>query len=141
MIQELVHDPFFLSGKSASAAKEDLPIAQELVETLQAHRDVCLGMAANMIGRRKRIIAFYDWSGQEPAVTVMLNPEIIRAGDIYDTEESCLSLTGGPRPCKRYQTICVRFQSMQMKTCQKTYSGRTAQAIQHEIDHCKGVLI
>ena len=141
MIREICRDETFLAQKAAPATADDLATAQDLLDTLTAHKDGCVGMAANMIGRRKRIIAFYDWSGQEPAVTVMLNPEIIRAGDIYDTEESCLSLTGGPRPCKRYQTICVRFQSMQMKTCQKTYSGRTAQAIQHEIDHCKGVLI
>ena len=141
MIREIIHDPLFLSLPSKPATPEDLETASDLADTLKAHGGECVGMAANMIGQRKRIIAFYDWSGQEPAVTVMLNPEIIRAGDIYDTEESCLSLTGGPRPCKRYQTICVRFQSMQMKTCQKTYSGRTAQAIQHEIDHCKGVLI
>ncbi len=141
MIRELVHDPFFLSGKSLPAEKGDLPIAQDLMETLLAHRDVCVGMAANMIGQRKRIIAFFDQSGKNPVLTAMLNPEIIRAEGAYETEESCLSLTGGPRPCKRYQTVCVRYQSMQMKTCQKTYSGWTAQIVQHEIDHCNGVLI
>lgn len=141
MIRELVHDPFFLSGQSAPAEKSDLPVAQDLMDTLLAHRDVCVGMAANMIGQRKRIIAFFDLSGKHPVLTVMLNPEITRAEGAYETEESCLSLTGGPRPCKRYQTVCVRYQSMRMKMCQKTYSGWTAQILQHEIDHCNGVLI
>ena len=92
MIKELMHDPIFLAGKSEVATKEDLQIAQDLLDTLMAHRESCVGMAANMIGVRKRIIAFFDESGRTPTYTVMLNPEIIKKDGAYDTEEGCLSL-------------------------------------------------
>jgi len=94
-----------------------------------------------MIGVRKRIIAFLDESGRVPTYTVMLNPEIIKKGDAYDTEEGCLSLLGGPRSCKRYKTIKVKFQTTELQTRIKTYTGWTAQIIQHEVDHCNGILI
>ena len=141
MIKELMHDPIFLAGKSEVATKEDLQIAQDLLKTLMAHKDSCVGMAANMIGVKKRIIAFLDESGRAPTYTVMLNPEIIKKEGVYDTEEACLSLLGGPRPCKRYKTIKVQYQNMEMQTRIKTYIGWTAQIIQHEVDHCDGVLI
>lgn len=141
MVRELIHDPIFLAGKSEIAAKEDLPIAQDLLDTLMAHKEACVGMAANMIGAKKRIIAFLDESGRAPVYTVMLNPEIIKKDGAYDTEEGCLSLLGGPRKCKRYKTIKVQYQSVEMQTRLKTYTGWTAQIIQHEVDHCSGVLI
>ena len=113
-----------------------------------AHRESCVGMAANMIGVRKCIIAFLDESGRAPArgasasvYTVMLNPEIIKKDGAYDTEEGCLSLLGGPRKCKRYKTIKVQYQTLEMQTRTKNFTGWTAQIIQHEVDHCNGVLI
>lgn len=141
MIKKLIHDPLFLARKSEPATKEDLQVAQDLLNTLIAHRDSCVGMAANMIGVNKRIIAFLDESGSVPTYTVMLNPEIIKADGVYDTQESCLSLLGCPRPCKRYKNIKVKYQTLEMKTCVKTYTGWTAQIIQHEVDHCQGILI
>lgn len=141
MIKELIHDPIFLAGKSDVATKEDLPTAEDLLDTLTAHKDSCVGMAANMIGVKRRIIAFLDESGRTPTYTVMFNPEIIKKSDAYDTEEGCLSLLGGLRPCKRYKTIKVKFQNSEMQTRIKTYTGWTAQIIQHEVDHCDGVLI
>ena len=141
MIKELMHDPIFLAGKSEIATKEDLQVAQDLLDTLTAHKDGCVGMAANMIGVRKRIIAFLDESGRAPTYTVMLNPEIIKKEGAYDTEEGCLSLLGGPRPCKRYRSIKVKYQNPELQTRIKTYNGWTAQIIQHEVDHCDGVLI
>ena len=141
MIRELMHDPIFLAGKSEIATKEDLPIAQDLLDTLMAHKETCVGMAANMIGVKKRIIAFLDESGRTPVYTVMLNPEIIKKDGAYDTEEGCLSLLGGLRKCKRYKTIKVQYQTVEMQTRVKTYTGWTAQIIQHEVDHCNGGLI
>ena len=141
MMKELMHDPILLAGKSEIATKEDLPIAQDLLDTLMAHKETCVGMAANMIGVKKRIIAFFDESGRTPIYTVMLNPEIIKKDGAYDTEEGCLSLLGGPRRCKRYKTIKVQYQTVEMQTRLKTYTGRTAQIIQHEVDHCNGILI
>ena len=141
MIKELMHDPIFLAGKSEIAAKEDLQVAEDLLETLIAHKESCVGMAANMIGVRKRIIAFLDESGRAPIYTVMLNPEIIQKDGAYDTEEGCLSLLGGPRSCRRYKRIKVRYQTVELQTRIKTYTGFTAQIIQHEVDHCDGVLI
>ena len=141
MVKELMHDPIFLTGKSEMAAKEDLPAAQDLLDTLMAHKDSCVGMAANMIGVKKHIIAFLDESGRMPTYTVMFNPEIIKKDGVYNTEEGCLSLLGGPRPCKRYKTVKVRYQTAEMQIRIKTYTGFTAQIIQHEIDHCEGILI
>ena len=148
MIKELMHDPIFLAGKSEIATKDDLQVAQDLLDTLMAHRESCVGMAANMIGVRKRIIAFLDESGRASVrgadagvYTVMLNPEIIKKDGAYDTEEGCLSLLGGPRKCKRYKTIKVQYQTLEMQTRTKNFTGWTAQIIQHEVDHCDGILI
>ena len=116
-------------------------IAQDLLDTLIAHKDGCVGMAANMIGQFKRIIAFLDESGRAPTYTVMFNPEIIKKDGAYDTEEGCLSLLGGPRKCKRYKAIKVQYQTMDMQTRTKTFTDWTAQIIQHEVDHCNGILI
>ena len=137
MVKELMHDPIFLGSKSEVATIEDLQTAQDLLDTLTAHKDSCVGMAANMIGVRKRIIAFDN----EGKYMVMFNPEIIKKSGPYDTEESCLSLLGGPRKCKRYQSIKVQWQTEKFETRIKTFTGWTAQIIQHEIDHCNGVLI
>ena len=141
MAKELMHDPIFLAWKSEVATKEDLQVAQDLLDTLMAHKESCVGMAANMIGVRKRIIAFLDESGRAPTYTVMLNPEIIKKDGAYDTEEGCLSLLGAPRKCKRYKTIKVQYQTLDMQTRTKNFTGWTAQIIQHEVDHCNGVLI
>ena len=137
MIKELVHDPILLARKSQPATREDLPVVQDLVDTIAAHKETCVGMAANMIGVTKRIIVF-DNGG---SYTVMLNPEIVKQSDPYETEESCLSLLGGPRKTLRYQKIKVRYQTVDFQTRLKTFSGWTAQIIQHEIDHCGGILI
>ena len=141
MIKELIHDPIFLAGKSEIATKEDLQVVQDLFDTLMAYRENCVGMAANMIGTRKCIIAFLDESGRAPTYTIMLNPQIIAKSGIYETEESCLSLLGGPRKCKRYKTIKVQYQTLEMQTRTKNFTGWTAQIIQHEVDHCNGILI
>ena len=141
MIKEIIHDPIFLAGKSETATIEDLQVAQDLLDTLLAHKDSCVGMAANMIGVKKRIIAFLDESGRTTTYTVMLNPEIIKKDDAYNTTEGCLSLLGDPRPCKRYKSLKVKYQTMELQTRIKTYTGWTAQIIQHEVDHCEGVLI
>ena len=141
MVKELMHDPIFLSGKSEIATKDDLQTAQDLLDTLMAHKESCVGMAANMISVRKRIIAFLDESGRTPTYTVMFNPEIIKKDGVYDTEEGCLSLLGGPRGCKCYKTIKVQYQTADMQTRIKAYIGWTAQIIQHEVDHCNRVLI
>ena len=141
MIKELMHDPMFLAMKSEAATAADGQVAEDLLDTLMAHKESCVGMAANMIGVRKRIIAFLDESGRAPTYTVMLNPEIIKQDGAYDTEESCLSLLGGPRPCKRYKSIKVKYQTLDMQTRTKNFTGWTAQIIQHEVDHCNGILI
>ena len=137
MIQELVHDPILLARKSAPATKDDLQTARDLLDTLAAHKESCVGMAANMIGITKRIIVFDN----EGTYMTMLNPEIISCSGEYGTEEGCLSLLGGPRKTKRFQKIKVRYQNLDLQTRLKTFSGWTAQIIQHEIDHCNGVLI
>lgn len=137
MIRQLVHDPLRLGRKSAPATKEDLPAAQDLLETLMAHKDTCVGMAANMIGVQKQIIAF-DNNG---IYMLMLNPEIVDRSDPYETEESCLSLLGGPRRCLRYRTITVKWQRPDLQPATAVFTGFTAQIIQHEVDHCRGILI
>ena len=137
MIKELVHDPIFLALKSEPATAADLQTAQDLLETLTAHKEVCVGMAANMIGVNKSIICF-DNDGK---YMIMLNPEIIKRSDPYETEESCLSLLGGPRKIKWYKKIRVQYQTLDFKIRTKTFEGWTAQIVQHEIDHCNGVLI
>ena len=137
MVKELMHDPLFLGKKSLPATAEDLQTAQDLLDTLVFYKETCVGMAANMIGVTKRIIAFADGDGY----SVMLNPEIIKAAGEYETEEGCLSLLGGPRKTRRYQKIKVQYQTLDLKVRLKTYEGWTAQIIQHEIDHCNGILI
>ena len=137
MVRELVHDPILLARVSENAVKEDWAIAQDLLETLIFHKVECVGMAANMIGICKRIIAFNN----EGKYEVMLNPEIVKASGEFETEEGCLSLLGGPRKTKRFQKIKVQYQTLDMKVRLKTYQGFTAQIIQHEIDHCNGILI
>ena len=137
MVKEVIHDPILLGIPSAPAEKTDLQIAQDLLDTLAFHKDGCVGMAANMIGVHKRIIAFDN----EGTYMVMFNPEIIKSSGLYDAQEGCLSLLGGPRACKRYQSIKVQWQNEQFQTRIKTFTGWTAQIIQHEIDHCNGILI
>lgn len=137
MVKPLMHDPIFLAQKSVPATRDDLAVAQDLLDTLAAHKETCVGMAANMIGVCKRIIAFDN----EGTYMVMLNPEIVKFSGEYETEESCLSLLGGPRKCRRYQKIKVQYQTLDFQTRLKTFTGWTAQIIQHEIDHCNGVLI
>ncbi len=137
MVRDIVHDPILLAQKSAAATKDDLQIAQDLLDTLAFHKESCVGMAANMIGVCKRIIAF-DNGG---AYMVMLNPQIVKSSGEYDAEEGCLSLLGGPRKTKRCQKIKVQYQTLNYQTRLKTFEGWTAQIIQHEIDHCNGVLI
>lgn len=140
MIKPIMHDPIFLACKSTPATKDDWGTAQDLLDTLLAHKEECVGMAGNMIGVQKRIIAFLD-SGEKPSYTVMFNPQIISKYGAYDTEEGCLSLLGSPRKCQRYKTIKVRYQTADMRFHTKTYTGWVAQIIQHEVDHCDGVLI
>ena len=136
MIREICKDEFFLSQKAQPATPEDLPVAEDLLDTLKAHKEGCVGMAANMIGVAKRIIAF-DNDGQ---YMVMFNPEIVRKSDAYQTEEGCLSLTG-IRTTRRWKSIKVRYQNEAFQVRLKTFTGWTAQIIQHEIDHCEGILI
>ena len=137
MVKEVIHDPILLGLKSEPATKEDLQVARDLLDTLIANKDACVGMAANMIGVCKRIIVFDN----EGTPMLMLNPEIVKMSEPYETQEGCLSLAGGPRPCKRYQTIKVQWQNEQFQTRIKTFTGWSAQIIQHEIDHCNGILI
>ena len=137
MVRELVHDPILLARVSEPAVREDWAIAQDLLETLIYHKVECVGMAANMIGVTQRIIAFNNEGNYE----VMLNPEIVKSSGEYETREGCLSLLGDPRPTKRFQKIKVQYQTLDMKARLKTYQGFTAQIIQHEIDHCNGILI
>ena len=136
MVREIIHDPIFLQRKSLNATAVDLPIAEDLVDTLRANADRCVGLAANMIGKRKRIIAFCNG----PLIMVMLNPKIINKDGEYETEEGCLSLDG-VRKTKRYRSITVTWQDMDMNKRTGTLSGFSAQIVQHEIDHCEGILI
>ena len=136
MIREICRDETFLAQKAAPATADDLATAQDLLDTLTAHKDGCVGMAANMIGVCKRIIAFDN----EVAYMVMFNPVIIRQSGPYETQEGCLSLTG-VRKTKRFQTVKVQWQNEKFQTRLKTFTGWTAEIIQHEIDHCEGILI
>ena len=119
MVRELIHDPIFLGVKSEMATKDDLQVAQDLLDTLIANKDGCVGMAANMTGVRKRIIVFDN----EGTYMTMFNPKIIKMSEPYNTEEGCLSLLGGPRPCKRYKTIKVQWQTSEFQTRIKTFTG------------------
>lgn len=136
MIREICKDPIFLSRKAEPATLEDIALAGDLLDTLKAHKDGCVGMAANMIGVCKRIIAFEN----QGSYMVMFNPEILKKSQPYEAEEGCLSLPGS-RKTTRYQVIKVRWQNEKFQERMKTFSGWTAQIIQHEIDHCEGVLI
>lgn len=136
MICEICKDEFFLRLPSREATAEDMDIAQNLLDTLEAHSDSCVGMAANMIGVSKRIIAF-DCEG---TYMVMFNPVILKKEGAYQTEEGCLSLSG-TRQTERFQSIKVQWQNEKFQTRAKTFTGWTAQIIQHEIDHCNGILI
>lgn len=136
MICEICKDEFFLRLPSREATAEDMDIARNLLETLEAHSDGCVGMAANMIGVSKRIIAF-DCEG---TYMVMFNPVILKKERAYQTEEGCLSLSGSRRT-ERFQSIKVQWQNEKFQTRAKTFTGWTAQIIQHEIDHCNGILI
>ena len=137
MVRELVHDPIALARKSSDATRDDLTTAQDLLDTLTFHKDGCVGMAANMIGVTKRIIVFDN----EGSYMTMLNPVILKASEEYETEEGCLSLLGGPRKTKRFRKIKVEYQTLDFQKRIKTFTGWTAQIIQHEIDHCNGILI
>ena len=136
MIRDICKDETFLSQKAEPATPDDLPIAADLLETLEHHKAGCVGMAANMIGVNKRIIAFDN----EGTYMVMFNPELVKKSGPYDAEEGCLSLTG-TRPAKRWQSIKVRWQNEQFQVRLKTFTGWTAQIIQHELDHCEGIII
>ncbi len=137
MVRELVHDPILLARKSQPAGAEDLEVARDLLDTLTAHKEGCVGMAANMIGVCKRIIVFDN----QGSYMTMLNPEIVTCSGEYETGEGCLSLLGGPRKTRRFEKIKVRYQDQQLRVRLKTFTGWTAQIIQHEIDHCNGILI
>lgn len=136
MIREICRDETFLAQKAAPATADDLAMAQDLLDTLTAHKDGCVGMAANMIGVCKRIIAFDN----EGTYMVMFNPVIVRQSGPYEAQEGCLSLSG-VRKTKRFQTIKVQWQNEQFQTRLKTFTGWTAEIIQHEIDHCEGIVI
>ena len=136
MVREIMKDVIFLAQKSTPATTEDLPVAQDLLDTLTFHKDGCVGMAANMIGVSKRIIAFDN----EGDYMLMFNPKIVKQSGVYDTEEGCLSLSG-VRPCKRYKSIKVQYQNEKFQTRLKTFTGWTAEIIQHEIDHLEGIII
>lgn len=136
MIRDICRDETFLAQRAERAGLEDLETARDLLDTLAAHKESCVGMAANMIGVNKRIIVFDN----EGEYMVMLNPVIVKQSGPYETEEGCLSLTGR-RKTKRFQTIKVQWQNEKFQPRIKTFSGWTAEIIQHELDHCDGILI
>ena len=136
MIREIMRDESFLAQKAKPATRSDLPVAQDLLDTLEANKERCVGMAANMIGVNKRIIVFDN----QGTYMVMFNPEIIKRSGPYQTEERCLSLEGA-RPAKRWRSIKVRYQNEKFQERFKTFTGWTAQIIQHEVDHCEGIII
>lgn len=136
MVREIMKDPFFLGQKSEPATKEDVTIGRDLMDTLRAHRDGCVGMAANMIGIRKSVIIV----NMGIMDMVMFNPRIFSAKNPFETEEGCLSLTG-VRKTTRYEEIEVEFRDMDWKLQRRAFTGWTAQIIQHEVDHCNGIVI
>lgn len=136
MIRQICKNEAFLAQKAEPATADDLSVAQDLLETLIAHKDGCVGMAVNMIGVNKRIIVFDN----EGEYTLMFNPVIVRKSGPYEAQEGCLSLTG-TRKTKRFQTIKVQWQNEKFQTRLKTFTGWTAEIIQHEIDHCEGIII
>lgn len=137
MVKDIIHDPFILKIVSTKPTEDDIQTAKDLADTLEAHKNGCVGMAANMIGVTKRIIVFYD----NKKITTMFDPEIIEKSQPFEATEGCLSLLGGPRLVTRYKNIKVRYKDRYMKNHEKRYSGFTAQIIQHETDHCNGILI
>ncbi|MGE4277755.1 MAG: peptide deformylase [Lawsonibacter sp.] len=136
MVREIMKDIDFLSQRAEPATKDDLLVAADLLETLEAHKNGCVGMAANMIGVNKRIIAFDN----EGKYMVMFNPEIVKKSGCYEAEEGCLSLTG-TRKAKRWKSIKIQYQNRDFQLRYKSFTGWTAQIIQHEIDHCEGIII
>ena len=136
MVRDIMRDEDFLSQRAEAATEEDLAVAQDLLDTLAAHREGCVGMAANMIGVNKRIIVFDN----EGAYMVMFNPEIVKKSGPYEAEEGCLSLSG-TRRVRRWRSVKVQYQNEKFQLRFKTFTGWTAEIIQHEIDHCEGVLI
>ena len=136
MVKPIMRDVLFLGQKSIPATEEDLQVGRDLQDTLAANREACVGMAANMIGVNKRIIVFDN----DGAHQVMLNPVIIRQSELYEAEEGCLSLNG-TRKTKRFRSIKVQWQNEMLQTRLKTFTGWTAEIIQHEIDHCEGIVI
>ncbi len=137
MIRPIMTKRFFLRQPSEPASAADASVVRDLVDTLEAHRATCVGMAANMIGERKRIIAVVDADG---SILVMLNPELVQGSGPYHTEEGCLSLAG-TRETERFERILVSYNDELMRSCEGRFTGRVAQAIQHEIDHCNGIVI
>lgn len=136
MVREICRDEVFLAQKAEAATEADMQVAEDLLETLIGHKHDCVGMAANMIGVNKRIIAFAG----DGEYRMMFNPEIVKKSGPYDAEEGCLSLTGA-RKAKRWKSIKVRYQNPAFQERFKTFTGWTAQIIQHEIDHCEGIII
>ena len=136
MIRDICKDETVLSQKAEPATPDDVPIAADLLETLELHKEGCVGMAANMIGVNKRIIVFDN----QGTYLVMFNPEIVKRSQPYQAQEGCLSLTG-TRTARRWKTIKVRWQNEKFQERLKTFTGWTAQIIQHEIDHCEGIII
>ena len=136
MVKPVMHDPLFLAGMSEPATAADLPVARDLLDTLLAHQEQCVGMAANMIGVRKRVIVVR----MGPISMPMVNPQIVACSGEYEAEEGCLSLTG-VRKCRRYREIEVSYQDAAFQPRRQKYSGWIAQIIQHETDHCNGVII
>lgn len=136
MVREIVHDPIFLAQPSTAATEKDIPVAEDLIDTLRANMGRCVGMAANMIGKKKRIIAI----AKGPMIIAMLNPRILSGEEEYEAEEGCLSLEG-TRKVRRYRSVRVKWQDMQMRWHVGTLDGFQAQIVQHEVDHCNGILI
>ena len=136
MVREIVKDRILLARKALLATEEDLPLVEDLLDTLKAHREECVGMAANMIGINKRIIVFADGD----KLTALLNPVILEKSELYEAEEGCLSLPG-TRKTVRFGKITVRYQNKRMEQKRRTFTGFPAEIIQHEIDHCEGILI
>ena len=136
MVREVVHDVLFLGQKSEPATQADKQVAIDLLDTLKAHEEGCVGMAANMIGVKKRIIAV----NMGFMNVAMFNPRIVKKSGSYQTEEGCLSLIG-VRPCTRYQEIELEYQDMNWKKQRQKYTGWIAQIIQHEVDHCNGIIV
>ena len=136
MVRPIIRDPLFLAQPSTPATEADLPVARDLADTLKANLDRCVGMAANMIGEKKRVIAI----AKGPLAVAMLNPKILSCSGPYEAEEGCLSLEG-TRKVRRYRTIRLRWQDLQMQEHVTTLDGFQAQIVQHEIDHCDGILV